>query len=263
MPTRVLPLLILLIAGGAAWPVDVWAQGDAPTVARPQAISGDSASGRNCISGNAANVHAIGWVATNTEYTVTFESSMPLAAAAARFDLAANQTSVNYGTPAIARTAGSNGTMALFVASAGDSGCYRYKTEIRVPSSLNAPEAAGSFQSDDVPEAPAGLLSIAGIASSATHCISGSNSVANVHEVGRIEEGNSVVLTFSTDFNAVAGAMLVDVPAQKHTAWRDDNSGGGVEPRISFTAPHAGTLALYVGGVSGAAGCYRYKVEIR
>lgn len=221
--------------------------------ATPQAISGIASSAQHCISADAANVHGLGWVDASTGYTVTFDSDIPLATAVIRLNLTERTQTISYGTGDLSRTASSSGTMALYVAGNGRAGCYRYKTVVQPPAAVATSAASTSVIS------PA---AITGMPSSAQHCISG-NAVANVHEIGRVENGNRFTITMATNFDAVLGASLVNAAGQQAASWTDDNSGGGVEPQLSITAPHAGSLALYVAGVNGAAGCYRYQVEIR
>src|SRR5688572_28891006 len=53
---------------------------DAPASA-PAAITGLPSSARHCVSGDAANVHAIGWFDVGTSYTIRFDSDIELATA--------------------------------------------------------------------------------------------------------------------------------------------------------------------------------------
>src|SRR5439155_9167414 len=104
--------------------------------------------------------------------------------------------------------------------------------------------------------------SIAGLASSATYCVSG-DYVSNVHDIGWVEEGNAITITFESDFDPIAGITMRNLVTQRGTYIVNDDGGGNLEPQFSFTASQSSTLALYVAGVDGSAGCYRYKVEIR
>jgi hypothetical protein len=112
----------------------------------PTAISGLASSGRNCIGPSGANVHAIGWVPSNSRVTVTFSSD---------FDPVAAVTNVQLGNEAPDRVARSSywadddnggnlepylnfttsyaGTLTLNVSKYSaerDAGCYYYKVEI-------------------------------------------------------------------------------------------------------------------------------------
>ncbi len=229
---------------------------------RPNAISGDPSSATHCVSGNSANVHGLGWVDAGTNYTVTFETGIPIHTAVGRVALAERSNSTSYGTPDIARNAATAGTMALFVGGGGQTGCYRYKVAISAGAAATAPSDVRTpgVVVQAVPVASARTIS--GAASSATHCTT-TAAAANVHDLGRVEQGNRISLTFAANFDAVAGAHIVNVPTQQSVGYTDDNSGGGTDPALTITAPHTGSLALHVGGVGGAFGCYRYKVEIR
>ena len=235
---------------------------DVPAVSRPSAISGMASSARHCVSGDAANVHAIGWMDTGTAYTITFDAEFPLITAISRLNLSGAGDSVGtVGTPDFRATSSSPGTMALYVGTTGAGGCYRYKVELTPPAgaaaAASAPPAQKTFSTSDV--APA---AITGLASSAKHCVSGSY-VANVHDIGRVEQGNLITISFDSDFDPVAGVTLENLATQRGTYIVDDDTGGALQPQLHFTASHSSTLALYVAGYGGGAGCYRYKVEIR
>ena len=238
---------------------------DPPTSA-PAAITGLASSARHCVSGDAANVHAIGWFDVGTSYTIRFDSDIELVTALGRYNLAVPSVSTNYGTPEFNAGANLAGTNALWVSGNGQAGCYTYQVTIRPPTSSVAPAEASAERVTVQPatfEPPAAEpQAIAGLASSARHCVSGSY-VGNVHDIGRIEANNRVTITFDSDFNPIAGVGLIDPIARRQIYYSDDNGGGSNQPRILFTAPHGGTLALYVASVSNTQGCYRYKVEIQ
>ena len=258
-------LFIAFAASAGLWlPAPLFAQ------AAPSAISGLASNGRHCISADGTNVLDIGWIATNTSYTVTFESDSPMKTAVGRLNLSQGGYSVSYSSGNIARTAATAGTTALYVSASGPPACYRYKVEIGAPGSLTAPAQIEALASPGrkttvAAASPAGIVpaAIIGSPSSATYCIAGSDAVSHVHGIGRVAAGVRVALTFTADFDAIAGILLVDPVAEQGSAWTDDNGGGGVVPALTVTIPQAGALALFVGGVNGAAGCYRYKVDIR
>ena len=260
------PLLLTLAALLASSPLlaqRVPAPGGVDT-AGPTAIAGMASSARHCVSADGANVHEIGWMAAGTGYTITFDSDFTLAASVNRLDLAGGTSTGAFGTGAGFRTTASTpGTMALFVGGNGQAGCYRYKVEITPPAGLtvptSAPRADREVATTSAVSTPA---SISGVASSAKHCVAGTF-VSNVHEIGRVEQGNEILITFESDFDAIAGATLENLSTQRGTYLVDDNSGGDLQPRLSFTASHSSTMALHVAGVGGGSGCYRYKVEIR
>jgi hypothetical protein len=70
-------------------------------------------------------------------------------------------------------------------------------------------------------------------------------------------------LTFDSDFNPIAGVGLIDPAGRRQQYYSDNDSGGSNQPRLAFTAPFGGTLALYVASTTNTQGCYRYKVEIQ
>ena len=243
------------------------AAADAP-ISVPAAITGLPSSARHCVSGDAANVHAIGWFDVGTSYTIRFDSDIELATALGRYNLAVPSVSTQYGTPEFNAGANLAGTNALWVSGNGQAGCYTYQVTIRPPSTSVAP-ASSAPATEPAPVPPSPFESqvvepqaIAGFASSARHCVSGSY-VGNVHEIGRIEANNRVTITFDSDFNPIAGVGLIDPVARRQVYYSDDNGGGSNQPRLLFTAPHGGTLALYVASTTNTQGCYRYKVEIQ
>ena len=226
----------------------------------PSAISGLASSARHCVAGDAANVHAIGWMDTGTAYTITFDPEVPLATAITRLNLTGTGDSVGTaGTPDFRATASSPGTMALYVGSTATGGCYRYKVELTPPAGGAAVPSAAPVKVSPSVAAPASII---GPASSAKHCVSGTY-VANVHDIGRVEQGNDILITFDSDFDPVAGVTLENLTTQRGTYIVDDDTGGGLQPQLHFTASHSSTLALYVASYNGGAGCYRYKVEVR
>jgi hypothetical protein len=110
--------------------------------------------------------------------------------------------------------------------------------------------------------------SISGLASSGRNCIGPSG--ANIHGLGWVPSSSRVTITFSSDFDPVGAVTITqlgsDAPDRVARAayYADDDSGGNLEPQISFTSTFAGTLVLHVSKFSAErnAGCYFYKVEI-
>lgn len=236
---------------------------DEPAGARPSAIAGMASSARHCVSGDGANVHGIGWVGTGTNYTITFESDFTLVAAISRLDLDAGSSTGSFGNPDFRSTASTPGTMALYVGGNGQAGCYRYKVETTAPAGLTAPAAAPRAAVDAAKTSKVSMpAAISGLASSAKHCVAGSY-VSNIHEIGRVEQGNQILITFDSDFDPIAGVTLENLSTQRGTYIVDDDTGGNLEPQLNFTASHSSTVALHVAGFGSSAGCYRYKVEIR
>jgi hypothetical protein len=223
----------------------------------PRAISGMASSARHCVSGDAANVHGIGWMDTGTGYTITFVSRLNLTGAGG--------STRSAGSPEFRSTASTSGTMALHVGATGAGGCYRYKVELTPPAGAAAsaqPRGIASPAGGKFSKRVAEPAAITGLASSAKHCVAGSY-VAHVHDIGRVEQGSLITISFESDFDPVAGVTLENLTTQRGTYIVDDDSGGNLEPELHFTASHSATLALYVTGYEGSAGCYRFKVEIR
>ena len=109
---------------------------------------------------------------------------------------------------------------------------------------------------------------ISGLASSGRHCIGPSG--ANIHAIGWVPSNSRVAVTFSSDFDPVASATIMqmgqDAPDSRARSayWFDDDGGGNLEPELRFTTSYSGTVVLHVSKFSAerSAGCYFYKVEI-
>jgi hypothetical protein len=149
---------MILIAIFAAVPAGVLAQAPAKgakqtaaSTARvePAAISGQASSGRNCIGPSGANVHAIGWVPSNSRVTVTFSSDFdPVASVTntqlggdapdrvARSSYWADDDGGGNLEPLLSFTTSYSGTLVLYVSKFSaerEAGCYFYKVEIVTP----------------------------------------------------------------------------------------------------------------------------------
>jgi hypothetical protein len=252
----------LLLAVFVAAPAHVAAQS-----ASPSAISGTPTSARHCLSGNAANVHSLGWLESGSLYTIRFDADFAVTARMVRYDAAAGVVGVSEGEPEFNFRASSSGTRALLVSSSGADGCYRYQVAVDPPAASLAPATVASERRlEDISGsrvAPAfQAQAISGFPSSASHCIAG-QFVANVHEIGSVDQESTVTVSFETDFAAAAAVATTPIdPAAGAGRVAIDNDGQGA-PSLSFIAPPATNLVLFVSGVNGAAGCYRYKVEIR
>jgi hypothetical protein len=257
-----LPLVALInIFSLVAFVPPAHSQSTGDTPIGPLAIVGTPSSARYCISGNGANVHTIGWVASGTAYVVTIDADFNPATAVTRLDLDGKQGIISYGTPDLRFTTSSAGTLALYVASRGVAGCYRYKVEIQLPppTAASDPTIRGAI----LPKAGKSIrpMAISGLASSAKHCVAGQY-VADVHSIGRVEAGSLVRISFASDFDAVAGVTTVNPEAQTASYLTDDDGGGNLEPLINYVAATSGTVALFVAGYAGSTGCYQHKVEI-
>lgn len=109
---------------------------------------------------------------------------------------------------------------------------------------------------------------ISGLASSGRNCIGPSGS--NVHPIGWVPSSSRVTITFSSDFDPVASVTNTQLGSEapdrvaRTSYWADDDSGGNLEPQMTFTTSFSGTLVLFVSKFSAErqAGCYFYKVEI-
>lgn len=226
-------------------------------------IAGSPSSARHCIAGYAANVHEIGWLEAGTVIRVTFDGDIPLFTGLSQMNLEGDTSLGGWGDPEelhFRLTESGNNT--LFVGGNGRSGCYRYKVEVTPPAAAIA--AVSTALPPLVIKArknPIRTMAIAGTASSAKHCIAGSF-VARTHDLGRVEQGATVRITFDSDFDPIAGVEVVDVVGRRGLFLTDNDAGGDQEPLLSWTSDAGGTLALYVASADGRAGCYRYRVEI-
>ncbi len=111
-----------------------------------QSISGLASSGRNCVGPSGADVHAIGWVPSNSRVTVTFSSDFdPIASVTltqlgseapdrkARTSYWADDDGGGNLEPLLTFTTPYAGTLVLHVSKYSadrQSGCYFYKVEI-------------------------------------------------------------------------------------------------------------------------------------
>lgn len=131
-----------------------------------------------------------------------------------------------------------------------------------VPLVLFLPVADASAQSPKTGKLTTSPTAITGLASSAKHCVSGTS--ANVHAIGWIERGSVVTVTFRSDFDPIAGIVMlaVDTPEGRGGYLIDDDSGGNLDPAMSYTATFSGNAALYVSGYRSTSGCYWYKLEV-
>lgn len=233
-------------------------------LAAPLAITGTPTSARHCVAATSANLHALGWVPANTAITVTFDSDITLATALSRLDFESEQSYGTSGTPDIRMTTSTAGTVVLTVGSTSDAGCYRYKAELDV--------AAQSAQARKLsvvkallpkpPKNPIRTMAITGAASSAKHCIAGGNRAAKVHWIGSVQQGSHVRITFDSDFDPIAGITIRNLASQTGRYLINDDSGGDLEPLLSFSPEVSGAMALYVASVDGSVGCYHYKIDI-
>jgi hypothetical protein len=237
--------------------------------AGPAAIYGAPSSARHCLSGDAANVHNLGWVAAQSRYTVQFDADFAVTAAITRFEPTENRASLIDGNPEFNGTAASSGTMVLHVSGNGASGCYRYRATIDPPAASVAGESGPVYErvtpiGERQTRGASGSLAITGNPSSAQHCIAGTG-VSSVHELGRVDRASEVFITFDTDFTAVIGATLtvVDPTDNLGSFVVDEKGAGSRSPSMAFSAEAGENIVLFVAGLNGGAGCYKYKVEIR
>ena len=276
-PARAIGSAMLLVVGvWIAPPVSAQdsrglGPGDAARV-QPQAISGTWTSARHCLSGTAANIHDLGWIAAGSHYAVRFDAGPGIIATLVRVNVLQGSGVLVDGTPELRGTASTSGAMTLHVASRnGQPECYEYNTAIEPPSASDTPteltaELRGSGKI--VKRREPGAVSrsaISGTPSSAQHCVAG-GLVPNVLDIGQVDDDSHVTVTFDADFDALAGVTLTTLRPDRGSDSElivDDNSGNGKNPTLNFMA-HAGeNIVLYVTGANGAAGCYRYDVRIR
>lgn len=260
--TAALAVLTLLLAAGTA----------AAQLTRidpasgPRAISGIPSSARHCVSGSASNVHPIGWLEAGSRFAITFDGDgAPGVASVVILDLDGDAAAAAHGTGDMRFSTSMAGTMALYVGGNNQTICYRYKVEIEPPAASTAVRPAAR-QNTALPPAKLSKLqaspsAISGLASSGRHCVAG-RYVSHVHDLGYMQQGTQVRVTFASDFDPVAGVIGGNPQAQTATYLIDDDSGGNLEPVLHFSTSQPGTVALFVAGFNGAVGCYGYKVEI-
>ena len=187
----------------------------------PAEISGMASSARHCVSGDAANVHSIGWLENGTGYTVTFDADFDLVAGVSRLYLEEERAASAFGSPELRLTASTPGTMALFVGGTRQTGCYSYKVELQPPSQssgsgapVSSPRMPPRRAMVKPPKNTFRSMEISGLASSAKHCVGG-NWVANVHGIGRVEQGAGIRIEFESDFDPIAGLTIMNMDAQR------------------------------------------------
>lgn len=231
------------------------------------AISGAATNGFYCLTGNAANIHSLGWVEARTAYRITFDADFALTTAITRFNMAAESSSIARGAPEFNATASTTGMMVLHVASNGQSGCYRFQATLTAPAAqVTAARAAvelpdGIFTTRSRPAGTAAPYAISGAPSSGIHCVFSANPIPQVHEIGRVDAPATVNIPFdvSAGFEPFIGATLTSLePDAGPGSWVLDTG----TPGFSFTAEAGENVVLYVAARSGV-GCYRYKVELR
>ena len=262
--------LALVVSGIVATPALAQAKAGKQPVFETTALRGAASSAKHCVSGTSSNVHSIGWIAANSIVTVTFESDFdPIAGIvtlgidsdAGRAGYIIDDDSGGNLEPELEYRATFSGNAALYVSGyESSSGCYWYSLEVTRPGQ--------AFAQPSAPRAPKDFgirpAAIAGSPSISYHCIAG-DGVTNVHSIGRVSANTRLLITFDTDFDAVAGVvnmdLLADLPRPRYSL--DDDSGGRLAPQLRFTTTEAGTVALFVGGYGSTAGCYRFKVEFQ
>jgi len=233
-------------------------------------ITGLFSSGKHCVSGSSANVHALGWIERGSAITIRFRSGFdPVAGVvtlgidtpAGRSTYIIDDDSGGNLDPEIRYTASISGNAALYVSGfRSTSGCYWYNFEM-TPPAASVTRAAAPAPAKSTAVRPA---AITGAPSIAYHCIAGDN-VTNIHSLGRVGRGARITVTFDTDYDAVAGLVNMDLfaadPQPRYVM--DDDSGGALAPELRLTTTQEGTVTLFVGGYSSIAGCYRFRVEIQ
>lgn len=262
-------LFVAGVAVGATTPAG--AQGvrpsgtDAP--AAPAAISGAPSSAYYCLTGNAANVHPLGWIEARTAYSVTFDANFAVASAIVRFNMADEASTIIRGLPEFNGTASTAGMMVLHVASNGQSGCYRFQAALTPPAPQLAGAALGSAPRERAgaptrvrPAGDVERFAVSGAPSSGVHCVAGSP-IPQVHEIGRVDTETRISVSFDVGagfapFIGVTTTSLEPDAGPGHWVVDDEI------PGFNFLAPPGEHVVLYVAARSGA-GCYRYKVEIQ
>ncbi len=127
-----LSVIVVLFLLGAVTNGQTPIASDTPLV--QTVIAGTPSSARHCVSGNAAKVHALGWVEIDSIVTITFDADFTPTTAITRLDLDEEEAAVGYGNPDLQFSASASGTVALYVTGNGQAGCYSYKVGIQPPS---------------------------------------------------------------------------------------------------------------------------------
>lgn len=113
-----------------------------------------------------------------------------------------------------------------------------------------------------------GTLGISGNASALVGCAGGT--FYNTHVLGAAVRGMRVRVDVASGegIDPMVSLVILQMgPAAPGGTVRagyvfDDDSGGGRDPRLEFTAEYDGNMVLSVGSYDGAFGCYGIKVEV-
>jgi hypothetical protein len=109
---------------------------------------------------------------------------------------------------------------------------------------------------------------IAGLASSARHCVADKSS--NVHHLGWVPENSRITVTMGSDFDPVAAITLVQLGSgapenlARVSYVANDDGGGNLEPELRITTTFAAEAVLHVRSYGGSGqGCYFFKSEVQ
>lgn len=111
-----------------------------------------------------------------------------------------------------------------------------------------------------------GKMAVDGAASSAIGCVTGS--FYNTTVLGAVVRGTRIRVDVSgVNFDPIASLVIMQMGPNTSGNARasyayDDDSGGGDDPRIEFTAEYDGNVVLNIGSYDGTTGCFAAKVQV-
>ena len=127
--------------------------------------------------------------------------------------------------------------------------------------------SGGPVVNGDATRSPVGSMSIDGRPSTLVGCAGGN--FYNTHALGFATAGTRIVVDILSGDNIdpIAAASILQLGASAPDSARmsfvsDDDSGGNLDPRLSFTLSFDSNVVLSVGSFTGSFGCYWVKVEV-
>jgi hypothetical protein len=112
-----------------------------------------------------------------------------------------------------------------------------------------------------------GTMGIDGRPSTLVGCAGGS--FYNTHPLGAAPSGTRIRIdvTSGSGIDPIAAASILQMGSgapdgARMQFVRDDDGGGGVDPRLEFTLQFDANVVLSVGSYDGGFGCYWVKVEV-
>ena len=137
---------------------------------------------------------------------------------------------------------------------------------LSAPAAFAEQKARPQAQQGDATALQIRKMAIDGAASTAVGCVTGT--FYNMHVLGAVVRGTRIRVDITgVDFDPIAAVVILQMGPQAPGNVRagyafDDDSGGGNDPRIEFTAEYDGSVVLSVGSYDGTVGCYATKVQV-